>query len=91
MPGYVESMMYVGKTPWHGIGVALDSPPSAEEAIKAAGLNWRVVKQPIFTPHRGRKDMEEIEGFSAVVRKSSSSANSKIASSRPSISCLGRL
>lgn len=69
MPGYVESMMYVGQTPWHGIGVALNSPPTAEEAIKAAGLNWRVEKQPIFTPQRGQKDMGEIEGFSAVVRK----------------------
>ena len=69
MPGYVESMMYVGKTPWHGIGVALENPPTAEEAIKAAGLNWRVVKQPIFTPHRGPKNLEEIEGFHAVVRK----------------------
>ena len=69
MPGYVEKMMYVGNTPWHGIGVALDAPPSAEEAIKAAGLNWKVQKQPIFTPHRGQKNMEEIEGFSAVVRK----------------------
>ena len=69
MPGYVESMFYTGQTPWHGIGVALDAPPSAEEAIKAAGLNWKVEKQPIFTPHRGQKDMEEIEGFHAVVRK----------------------
>jgi len=69
MPGYVESMFYTGQTPWHGVGVALDAPPSAEEAIQAAGLNWKVQKQPIFTPHRGQKNMEEVPGFSAVVRK----------------------
>ena len=69
MPGYVESMMFVGQTPWHGIGVALDSPPTAEEAIKAAGLNWRVEKQLIFTPHRGSDDLKEVPGFSVVVRK----------------------
>ena len=69
MPGYVETMMFVGQTPWHGIGVALDSPPTAEEAIRAAGLNWKVQKQPIFTPHRGTNDLKEIPGFSAVVRR----------------------
>ncbi|MBW8003057.1 MAG: DUF932 domain-containing protein [Planctomycetes bacterium] len=69
MPGYVESMFYTGQTPWHGIGVALESPPTALEAIRAAGLNWRVEKQPIFTPHRGTDDLKEIPGFSAVVRR----------------------
>ena len=69
MPSEVESMFYTGRTPWHGIGVPLDSPPTAEEAIKAAGLNWRVEKQPIFTPHRGTDDLKEIPGFSAVVRR----------------------
>jgi len=26
----------------------LDNPPNAAEAIKAAGLDWKVVKQPVF-------------------------------------------
>ena len=72
MSAEVENMMYVGKTPWHGIGVALDAPPSAEEAIKAAGLNWKVEKRPLFTPANasGSNDnLREVEGFSAVVRK----------------------
>ena len=69
MPGYVDSMMFVGQTPWHGIGVPLDALPSAEEAIQAVGLNWKVLKQPIFTPHRGLKKMEEVPCYSAVVRK----------------------
>ncbi len=72
MPAEVESMMYVGKTPWHGIGVPLDNPPTAAEAIKAAGLNWKVEKRPLFTPktaNGGRDDLREVEGYNAVVRK----------------------
>lgn len=72
MPAEVESMMYVGKTPWHGIGIPLENPPTAAEAIKAAGLNWRVEKRPLFTPAKANStqdDLREVEGFSAVVRK----------------------
>ena len=69
MPSEVESMFYTGKMPWHGIGVALDAPPTAAEAIQAAGLDWNVEKRPLFTPRRSRKNLAEVPGFSAVVRK----------------------
>jgi phage/plasmid-like protein (TIGR03299 family) len=42
------SMFYVGDVPWHGLGTKLEAPPTSEEAIKAAKLDWTVETQPLF-------------------------------------------
>ena len=43
------SIMSTGETPWHGLGTKLDQPASSQEAIEAAGLNYRVDLKPIYT------------------------------------------
>jgi phage/plasmid-like protein (TIGR03299 family) len=46
---HAHSMIYTGKTPWHGLGIALtQAPESVAEAIRFAGLGWTVEKQPLF-------------------------------------------
>jgi phage/plasmid-like protein (TIGR03299 family) len=43
------SMMFVGEDPWHHLGTKLASAPkTAEEAIKAANLDWLVGLKPVY-------------------------------------------
>lgn len=51
MAHLVESMMYVGKTPWHGLGTPIpeEKKLSVGEAIVAAGLDWQVELRRVYT------------------------------------------
>ncbi|MBA4418537.1 MAG: hypothetical protein C0392_11615 [Syntrophus sp. (in: bacteria)] len=51
MAHLVETMIYVGKTPWHGLGTPVPEEKrlNINEAIVAAGLDWEVRLQHIFT------------------------------------------
>lgn len=42
------SMAWVGQTPWHGLGVKVDSDLTPNEMLKAANLDWKVKKLPLM-------------------------------------------
>lgn len=65
MSANVESMFYVRETPWHGLGTRVIEAPSSEDALIAAGLNWNVIQEPIYTGEN-----EPISGYKANVRDS---------------------
>lgn len=47
----VESMFSASsKVPWHGLGVILSEPPTIDEGIVKAGLDWEVDLQPLHLP-----------------------------------------
>lgn len=49
MAHQIESMLYVGATPWHKLGTRLDAPPTVADGIRAAGLDWTVRLDPLQT------------------------------------------
>jgi phage/plasmid-like protein (TIGR03299 family) len=76
MAHLVETMMYVGETPWHGLGKTIpeEKKLSIDEAIVAAGLDWVVDRRPMFTEYnKGLKLKVEVSGCYAMCRNTDDS------------------
>ena len=65
MAANVETMFYVRETPWHGLGTNVMEAPCSKDSLSLAGLNWKVVQEPIYT---GREEL--VEGYKVNVRDS---------------------
>ncbi len=61
----VESMMYVREVPWHGLGTKVDEAPTSADALRLAGLDWKVNQKNIQICGGGK-----IENYKANVRSS---------------------
>ena len=64
MASNVETMMYTGETPWHGLGTKVDEAPDSATAIKMAGLDWQVTQENV------RVGRNVVDGYKANVRSS---------------------
>ena len=65
MSANVETMFSVREKPWHGLGAVVMEAPTSAEALRLAGLNWKVVQEPVYTGHN-----EMVKGYKANVRSS---------------------
>ena len=63
MAANVETMFFTREKPWHGLGTRVGQAPTSADALRLAGLDWRVIQEPILT-QRG----EVISGFKLNVR-----------------------
>ena len=62
-----HSIAYFGDVPWHRLGTRLDQPATAGEAIVAAGLNYEVTLQSLWTSNG-----DPVSTRQAVVRRDTS-------------------
>jgi len=63
----VETMMYAGITPWHGLGTYVgDEPLTSDDAIIQAGLDWTVSKRDLFAFADG--NAVPVDNHKAIVR-----------------------
>ena len=64
MPAVVETMFYVGQTPWHGEGTKIDSTKklNISEGIINAGLDWDVSLEPLVTVKRAQAAVDYTHG-----------------------------
>jgi phage/plasmid-like protein (TIGR03299 family) len=69
MTANVETMMYVGEVPWHGLGTKMDALCSSKEAIIAAGLNWKVQLMDVYRDGFGTRGKMIIPDYKAVTRE----------------------
>ncbi|MFC4523604.1 DUF932 domain-containing protein [Cupriavidus pinatubonensis] len=62
MSHLVQTMAYVGATPWHGLGNQLESNQPLEVWADAAGMNWRIEETDVMY-RAGSHDLDPIHSF----------------------------
>lgn len=63
-----DSMFSYHEVPWHGLGAVLQRRPrSVADALKKAGLDWKIEQRPIYIPET-KTTKRAVDGFMANVR-----------------------
>lgn len=62
MSANVETMFSVREKPWHGLGTIVEEAPDSKEALRLAGLDWKVIQLPLFT------ESGNVDGYKANIR-----------------------
>ena len=65
-----DTMFSVKEKPWHKLGTVVETAPTVREAIRLAGLDWKVELRPICT---NDSDNFAIDSHRAVVKEGTSS------------------
>lgn len=73
LPNGRAAMFYCGDVPWHGLGTKLDNPPTIEDAIRCANLDWEVERRQLFMKGLVEGSSDESVPAFANVRKSDGS------------------
>ena len=66
MAHMIESMFYNREVPWHGLGVKVDGAVTSQDALRLAGLDWKVDQFPLYVGMDSGS--APVEGFVANVR-----------------------
>ena len=61
-----ESGFFVHQPAWHRLGKVLNNPPTTEQAIIEAGLDWTVLEEPIYRIQR--EGIVEVSTHKSLVR-----------------------
>ena len=48
MAANVESMFYTRTQPWHGLGVQVQEAPESKDALRLAGLDWKIYQREVI-------------------------------------------
>ena len=49
MAAEIETMFYTREKPWHGLGTKVMEAPASADALRLAGLDWRVLQEAVCT------------------------------------------
>lgn len=65
MAHLIETMVYVGKEPWHGLGKKIPEGKrlTVNQAITASGLDWNVDLFPVFAQGRHNEKLEVLDQY----------------------------